>query len=216
MATGFAEAQRMNPLPKQDVQPITAFPPAPEQYEEAPRVIPFSEIQARDILGPQNPLEGPTNPDDIAGIVTGNRLILQVLQKTLVAVRNLHPSMPLVIKEESGSGFTLGINGVGVYKFFIDKKPVPSLWTRVDNISGVTIWVGLDDQPSNQNIPVLNNTSAVFPIEIGYLSIQNGNQAGVVVNGLSDTRGAPTQGANYIVLTAYGNPEWTDVWGQTS
>lgn len=217
MALGFREAKELpSPLPKQDVQPVSAFPDKPEQTEFRPQILPYSGVQAATILGPSDPLEGPTNPDDIAGIVTTNRIVLATLQKILVATRALHPATPLAIV---GSGkFVLSSNDSDKYKFFIDRKPVPCLWLEIDNFSGVTIFLGLDDEASNQNIPIPTGTSKVVSgIAPGFISILNGAQAGVSVYGLANTRGnPPTGGANFITLTAYGNSEWTDVWGMTA
>lgn len=202
MALGFKEAVMRGPLPKTEVNP-------PEETiipQDQPNVIPFSPDRST-IMGPVNPLEGPTDPNDISGIVQSQNRLLSVLEKILLATRAAHPNTTIQIKSDTN---VIPANAGATYEFVINGKKVPALALLIQNTSGQVVTVIIDKNAANTGIQIAGGASLFLTgVSVHRLGIWVTTQT--QVNGLD---GFATVAGNDIYLTAWGNPEYGDVWGQ--
>lgn len=202
MALGFKEAVMRGPLPKTEVNPPedTIIP------QDQPNVIPYSSDR-HPIMGPVNPLEGPTDPNDISGIVQSQNRLLAVLEKILLATRAAHPNTTIQIKSDTN---VIAANTGALYEFVINGKKVPALALHIQNTSGTLITIIIDKMPVNNGIQIAAGASLFLTgVSVHRLGIYCTVQT--QVNGLD---GFPTVAGADVFLTAWGNPEYGDVWGQ--
>lgn len=196
MTIGLKEAQQMGPMPK----PISP-------YDSQPDIIDYSAQKAK-IGGPVDPLVGPTSPDDISGLVTSANRVIALLEKIMIATRAVKPNTPLAILGNPN----IGANAGEVYNFEMDGRPVPALAVFIFNNSGHTIFIGLDDPPGSEGLPIANGAQLAFNLAaVHKLGIFCTNAS--VVNGVVNTNVKSLTGIN---IYAWGNSEYANVWGMAS
>ena len=201
MAHGLLEAQRMGPIPT---------PRIPDPNQEDQNVLPYSDF-IRKADGPVDPLSGPTTPDDISGLVQSSNEILAVMKKIMIATRASKPNAPLAILGNPN----IGANAGEFYNFEMDGRPIPALALFIINNSGHTIFIGLDDPPGTEGIPLIS-TAGQNILQFGIAAV---NRVGIfctnasVVNGLVNTNIKSTSG---IGIYAWGNSEYANIWGMAS
>jgi hypothetical protein len=213
MALGFKEAQIRGPLPKTQV----AEPdfPTGQQNEVQNKVVPLTSPTIASVAGPNDPLVGPTHPDDISGLVQTNNAILDVLQKILIATRALHANMSIIVKGpavlQAGSGEK--------YTFDIGGKRVPSLNTFIQNNTPNIVYIGIEDAAGIYGIQVAPNGGQLQIADIAVSWISIWVTALTNING-TDNMGQPiatvANPSVGIIVLAWSNAEWNNVWGQTA
>jgi hypothetical protein len=211
MALGFKEAKQNGPLPKVEFAPgqdVENVFPADQVDQPTTKVIPFTMPRANEIVGPTDPLLGPTGPDDMSGLVLTNNSILAALEKILIATRAAHPTTTLSIVGNP----RIAAGSSEVYKFQMGGRPVPALAFYIQNNSGGDIFINFDGPGTGTGIKIATGTDKVFSFaDINAVGIWSA--AAIVVNGLVNTE---VQQAVGVVIEAWGNSEWSNVWGMAS
>lgn len=206
MALGLKEAQMRGPLPKTEVNTPSGVTSDMTSTMEENNILPYSS-EVRQMFGPNNPLEGPTDPNDISGIVQSQNRLLSVLEKILVATRAIHPNTTIQIKSDTN---VIAANTGALYEFVINGKKVPALALHIQNTSGTLITVVFDKNPVNTGIQIAAGAT-LFMTGVSIHRLGIWVTAQTQINGLD---GFSTVAGNDVFLTAWGNPEYGDVWGQ--
>jgi hypothetical protein len=213
MALGFKEAQIVGSLPKVEFTSDETVPVLATDQENV--VIPFTPKSARNLFTPNDPLTGPTSPDDISGLVQSSNRVVEALEKLLIATRAQHPNMSIIVKGPT----VLQANSGEKYTFDIGGKRVPSLNTFIQNNTPNVCYIGLEDSAGLTNIQVPANGGIVqiADVAVSWLSIWV--TALTNINGV-DNMGQPiapvANPAVGILVMAWSNGEWDAVWGQTA
>lgn len=204
MAHGLLQAQRMGPIPT---------PSIPDPKQEDQNTIPYSDVIKKKILGPADPLSGPTSPDDLSGLVTSLDRVVALLEKNLIATRAMKPVMTIPIIGPS----QLPANSGEKYTFEIGGKKVPALSLYIQNNTSTLCFVGIEDPPSLQGIQVPANGGQLILNDVAVSFIGIYVTALSLINGVANAN-FPSTGfsTSNITIYAWGNPEWSNVWGQTA
>jgi hypothetical protein len=147
---------------------------------------------------------GPRGGEARVGIWLGDTL--SALQELLAMQRALIPVTVCVIDGPS----TIPAGGTSSeYAFMLDSKPVPALRFLVQNNTAAILYYGL-------NLPAFTGTFQLAAggilnltnVMVGFISFYTA--AATPVTGI---RNQSASTGNGIVIQAWSNPEWKDMWG---
>lgn len=203
MATGYLEAQKVGPIPKPDI---------PDANQSDQNTIPYSDFVKRRIMGPSDPLAGPTSPDDLSGLVTSMDRIAALLEKNLIAVRAAHPNMTIPVIGPS----QLAANTGDKYRFEIGGRPVPALNVFIQNNTGTICYVTVDDPPGQQGIQVPANGGVINIPDVAVHFLGLYVTALSTINGVANASLPSGFTGAGILLIAWSNAEYSNVWGMAS
>lgn len=204
MAIGYLEAQKIGPIPADTY---------PQPRDEDQNTIPYSDFVKTKIMGPQDPLAGPTSPDDVSGLTSTTDRMIALLEKNLIAVRATHPTMTIPVIGPS----QLAANTGEKYTFEIGGKKVPALNIFIQNNTGAICYIGIEDPPSLQGIQVPANGGILNISDVAVSFIGIFVTATSIINGVANAN-FPSTGfsTSNITIYAWSNPEWDKIWGMTS